>query len=69
MKWCAPTHPLTLLGRWRMRWFFMASPVASGAERNQVFLGIIPQRTSRLNVVNLKVRSSTAVLATPSISL
>ena len=47
----------------------MASPVAIGAERNQIFFDIVPQQTSGLNVVNLQVPHAAANLAPPSVSL
>ena len=47
----------------------MAQPVAIGAERDQVFFGVIAQQTSGLNVVNLKISHVAANLAAPSVSL
>ncbi len=40
-----------------------------GAERDEVWLGIVAQSASWLNVVNLKVGRPAAVLAAPAIAL
>jgi len=41
--------------------------VALGAKRNQVFLGVITKRTSRLDVVYVKMHGRAAMLAAPSV--
>lgn len=47
----------------------MALPVATDAKCDEIFFDVIPQRTPELNVMNLKIPSSTATLATPPIPL
>jgi hypothetical protein len=44
-------------------------PVASGAESDQVFLGIVSQMASGLDVMNLKPSKRPAELAAPAVAL
>lgn len=43
--------------------------VTKGTQSDQVFFGVVPEQTARLNMMNLKIPQRTAVLATPAISL
>ena len=45
----------------------MGIPVTAGAKGDEVWLGIVAQSASWLNVVNLKVGRPTAVLAAPAV--
>ena len=47
----------------------MGLSVAWSAQGDEIFLRIIPEQTSRTNMMDLKVTRRTTVLATPSISL
>jgi hypothetical protein len=46
----------------------MSSSVTAGAERNEIFFGIVSQAAARTDVVHLKVLSSSAVLASPLVA-
>jgi hypothetical protein len=47
----------------------MGITVAIGAERDQVFVSVVTQSTSRANVVHLKTIGTPARLASPTITL
>jgi hypothetical protein len=47
----------------------MPDPVALGAERNEIFVGIVTQLAARLKVVNLQIFRSSTALAAPSVAL
>jgi len=47
----------------------MKLPVAIHAERGQIFFRVVFEQTPVLNVMNLEVCPSTAMLATPSVAL
>ena len=46
----------------------MHIPVACGAKRDQVLLGIVAALAAKLPVVNLQIRSRPAALAFPSVT-
>ena len=63
-----------MLGRYHPSFIFLEAilvdvVVAVSAERDQIFICVVTQPASRVNVVNLKTIRATTALASPTVAL